>query len=452
MPPLGLVQNVSFRRPSGGGLSLGDLAEHAATQIDSRIATANPATDKAIFSVLDHATPAYTRNATCWAADLNLTPLSPWNSDGANEKPVLAISPRHVLMATHYSPAVSSTVRFIAADNTIVTRTITDIESLPIESGFYPDLTIGLLDSDLPSSIGFVKVLPAGWEFRLPLSPDPVFIVDQDENALVADMNNLTVVSPFMFGAVSPSDATRLDFYETVISGDSGHPVFLIINGELVVVSVLTGVISGTSVAGYRDELNALMTTLGGGYQLTEVSLAAFDLYSAPAAPVLSLDFIEDEKIHITWTGGRPVNIFAEGAPYGSNMPSPNAELAGVTNFQEYDIQVKALYGRLVGDFSNTITAYSSYGPLSVPVGETTITVPPGVWTVGTVLWGIGGTIPLGFTIALSDVSDLWSWTGSIWESGMDSSDGTNVSVSGDLILILGIGETPFTIWNGLEP
>ncbi|MEN9841224.1 MAG: hypothetical protein RL376_1024, partial [Verrucomicrobiota bacterium] len=70
-------------------------------------------------------------------------------------------------------------------------------------------------------------------------------------------------------------------FYEEKIGGDSGNPAFLIINGQLVLLTCWTygGGGSGTSVHNQKAAINTLMTTLGGGYQLTPVDLSAFPSY-----------------------------------------------------------------------------------------------------------------------------------------------------------------------------
>lgn len=59
------------------------------------------------------------------------------------------------------------------------------------------------------------------------------------------------------------------------VGGDSGNPAFLIIRNKPVLLSVWTsgGAGTGSFVNAWRSDINAAMTTLGGGYQLTSVSL-----------------------------------------------------------------------------------------------------------------------------------------------------------------------------------
>jgi hypothetical protein len=251
--------------------------------INGLIEGKNAATSLTVFSTQDHAAPTYVRNVNHWAAAhvQKLTCCSPWNSDGSFTKAGTLISPRHVVFATHFLPAVSSTIRFIATDNTIVTRTITALESIPVTASLYPDITIGVLDSDVPSSISFAKVLPDGWEAKLDVSAaaPPVVCTDQEEKFLIRSVYRIDTLQPDAFAYfTSPPDLAYSSFYENLVSGDSGNPCFFLINGDLVILTVWSTGIggSGTSIAAFKSEINTIMTNLGGGYQLTEVDLSGF--------------------------------------------------------------------------------------------------------------------------------------------------------------------------------
>jgi hypothetical protein len=67
-------------------------------------------------------------------------------------------------------------------------------------------------------------------------------------------------------------------FYRDVIPGDSGSPSFVIINNSAVLLTQWTygGAGQGDEDVYYAPLINAAMTELGGGYQLTEIDLSAF--------------------------------------------------------------------------------------------------------------------------------------------------------------------------------
>lgn len=251
----------------------GSARAAAETAVDSLISGGTMAANGHIFTTQDHDSPSYTRNASCWAHGLTgMTGISPWNSTGANKRAGTAITPRHIVFAKHYQIGTGATVRFVAADNTVVTRTMTAKESI---TG--TDLTIGLLDSDLPASIEPVKMLPASYEDRLPtgLAYVPTLCLDQEEKALVTDGGSTGEMTVFSV----PTDADRLTFYEPKISGDSGNPAFLVIGGELALISTwwYGGAGSGPFVPQWRTEIEAAITSLGAnGHSLTDIDLSGY--------------------------------------------------------------------------------------------------------------------------------------------------------------------------------
>lgn len=275
----GVVGTISTNFSSYASSS---LAKEVNDAIDDRINGLDASTAKPIFSTQNHSTSTYVRNTNCWASDLDLTSISPWNSSGGSTRAGTLISPRHIIFAAHYQINNGSTVRFVDNNNNVVTRTMINKLTHPEYKPYYPDLTVGLLDSDVPNTIGFVKILPQNWSNYLPsLSTShslPCLILDQEEKSLISELTNLNINAPFK----RPVLSSRLAFFENIISGDSGNPAFLIINDELVIITVWTsgGAGSGTSILYHKDAINTMMSTLGGGYSLTEIDLSGFTDYS----------------------------------------------------------------------------------------------------------------------------------------------------------------------------
>ena len=258
------------------------LAKEASDSVDNRIVVLNASTAKPIFSTQNHNTPSYIRNSGCWVNDLNLTPISPWNSTAGSNMAGVLISPRHIIFAAHYQINNGSTVRFVDNNNNTVTRTMINKLTHPDYIPYYPDLALGLLDSDVPNTIGFVKILPQNWSDYLPslssLYRLPCLVLDQEEKALISELRSLSTTANFS----APSNPTRLAFFESIITGDSGNPAFLIIDDELVIITVWTfgAAGGGTSILFHKNAINTMMSTLGGGYSLTEIDLSGFTDYS----------------------------------------------------------------------------------------------------------------------------------------------------------------------------
>lgn len=265
------------------GYASGSLANYTSNAIDTRISGIIASTGtKYIFSTQNHSASTYIRNSGCWTSGLDLTCISPWNSDGVARKAGTLISPRHIIFAAHYQINNGSTIRFVDANNNVVTRTMTTKLTHPSYSPYYPDITIGVLDSDVPASIGYARILPQNWANYLPSLgssyPIPCLMLDQEEKALVTELINLGTYAIFD----SPSDSKRLSFFEMLISGDSGDPIFLIINNQLVILTVATfgNAGMGTSILYHKNTINSMMSSLGGGYSLSEIDLSSFSYFS----------------------------------------------------------------------------------------------------------------------------------------------------------------------------
>jgi hypothetical protein len=268
------------------GHATGSLAAHVAGTIDGLLAGKSASNALRIFTSQDHTNQVYVRNPDVWAHSLPqcLTCLSPWNTTGGSRRAGTLISPRHIIFAAHYQIGVGATVRFVAMDGTVVNRTMTAKLTHPNYAPHFPDITIGVLDSDVPETISFARVLPDDWADYLPSQNSsndgrlPTLTLDQEEKALVTDWYRETTMTSF----ITPSDPQRLAFYESKISGDSGNPAILPVNGLPVILTVWTygGAGSGSSIREQKTAINTMMNSLGGGYQLTEIDLSSFPSYA----------------------------------------------------------------------------------------------------------------------------------------------------------------------------
>lgn len=272
-----------------GGVA-GSVRKEATYYVDSGLEGKNAASALNIYSTQDHNTPTYVRNTSCWAYPYRnvMTCISPWNSHNSHRRAGTLITPRHIIFAAHYQIANGSTIRFIDPDNNVVERTMTHRVSHPDYSPYYPDLTVGILDSDVDADILPCKFLPDNWQNYLPTNIEkiPALTLDQEEKALVTDGFSIsTTYTSFRV----PTDSKRLEFYESKIVGDSGNPAFLIIDNELVLLTVWTfgGAGSGTSITYFKDDINSMiqscdaLASVSTGYTLTEIDLSSYNDYSA---------------------------------------------------------------------------------------------------------------------------------------------------------------------------
>lgn len=204
------------------------------------------------------------RNPQCWGASIDLTPVC------TTEKAGVLVSPCHVLFVTHWHPAVGATLQWMTSDNQTISRTLTALVSLTDMGNYFPDITVGKLDEDAPSSIGFVRVptdTTREWQgFQV-----PVCYRNQFGRLIQADVRLVAsneAIQP-RYWLEQPLNATRKTRYTPVISGDSGSPVCVVQDGSLVLVGLVTTTSGGTFLPACISDVNAAMTTLGGGYQLS---------------------------------------------------------------------------------------------------------------------------------------------------------------------------------------
>ena len=180
-----------------------------------------------------------------------------------------AVSPLHVVMAAHYQRPVGSTIVFNDRSGRPQRRTLVAVESL---SGV-TDVAVGKLDSPLPSGVKPYRVLPPSTGYES-VAGCLAVVTDQQRRAFVHEIAGVqgTGLSFRHSGRVSPVLRKHL------VTGDSGHPSFLLVGGEMVLIGTHTsgGPGSGPFYASPQvfSAIDAAMAKLGGGYRLSTVPLA----------------------------------------------------------------------------------------------------------------------------------------------------------------------------------
>jgi hypothetical protein len=294
------------------------------SSIVSRLSGKNPSTDRFVYSsqnpyggVGDAG--IWVRNPNCWINGVsNISCFSPAQLSGAswNTRAGTLITRKHVLFAKHYTTSILSggtPIIFVDENNNAIRRNIIQYEYDTSDSGSGTDIAVALLDSEVPSNIKIAKVLAPDFGNYIDTSPvssifgsgafrpNPYLYavgLDQEEKAIVklwtgaglwisgngADQilfqlagaanidPNATYTPP-----INPPPQQFASWSEAIVVGDSGNPLFLIIDNELVVLTTWWTVDAGPFITNRYTQVNNIIESLSPGedYSLTPIDLQA---------------------------------------------------------------------------------------------------------------------------------------------------------------------------------
>lgn len=253
--------SLGINQFAGGAGAYRILSVVAADEIDTRILglTAGNTAQKLYSS-------GTTRSTTHFAHAVDLTCVS---LQTAGNWQGTAISPRHIVTANHINPANGTTITFVAADGTNVSRTLSNSSRIGST-----DIQIGLLSSDLPTSIVPARVISSAQEATLSTG-SPLVFVDQAQKIFIGERNT-SAESTNSFVVQQAGTSPRSTFWKSggLVTGDSGGAIGAIIDGVYVAMSEMhtansSTQLSGDSIARNYAAINSAMTSLGGSYQLT---------------------------------------------------------------------------------------------------------------------------------------------------------------------------------------
>jgi hypothetical protein len=279
-----------------------DLTKHVTQQIDSRINATNPAVGLSIYSnrgtgyyddIPSEAKP-WIRNPNSWTqkgVPLDFTGVAGWNDDSKHTHwspytgGATLITPRHFVTANHFLLYPGTTVVFFDKDGKPVKRKVVDNY---MAGGFSwaPDITVGLLDADVPSSITSYEIadskdlLPALQGNVARVFEIPITVFSQEAKALVKITDTLGVA----VGTAKYKNG--IGYSGDVTWGDSGQPSFIIINNRPVLLS--TNHFYDGSFANYGsfvDQIDYAVKVLTqrngltGSYTVKKYNLSCFTKY-----------------------------------------------------------------------------------------------------------------------------------------------------------------------------
>ena len=303
-----------------------------------------------LWSTYDNVNDVYTWNTDCWLAPLGnlLTCISPAQVHGDDTRSWrngAFITPQDIVTVNHITFWVGQTVKAVAADGTVYTRTVTanrHIAGSPSNTyvtGFL-DVNVAHLDSPLPAGIVPVKLLPADWRRWIPEGTSrtdmatllPGDLLQTDVHGAFYQMGGFRIgnrkngvctvnyigrasiaygywdrdrtYSPSFWVPDYPGDmwtwfprltATAFEdrYHEIVQWGDSGSPAFLVIDGQLVLIQLVSDTLtSGDGLVDVAAEINAAIADMGGTDVVSTIDLSGFDELPPNPAPEITTPIV----------------------------------------------------------------------------------------------------------------------------------------------------------------
>jgi hypothetical protein len=261
------------------------ISNHINSSTANRLVNKNPATDRLVYSsqnpyggVGDAG--IWVRNPSCWINGVsNISCFSPAQRSGANwwQRAGTLVTTRHFIQATHFTtdilPNGGTPIIFVDENNNAIRRNLIAYDFAQ------SDIAIGLLDDDVPANIKIAKVLPPNYVDYFSLFSTLCVGIDQEEKAILKKTANGLLTS-FLIGmydvlANDSNFGAYSAFSESIVVGDSGNPIFLIIDNELILISTWWTPSSGPFITAQYNGVNEAINRLSPnqGYSLTSVNL-----------------------------------------------------------------------------------------------------------------------------------------------------------------------------------
>lgn len=257
------------------------LVEAINRQTMALLKNKTPTLHRALYISQDPYGKRFDRDPFLWIGGTrNLTCISPAQLSGTpwHLRAGTLITRRHVVYANHFGIPIiegGTPILWVQQGGTVVERRVirqvADADS---------DIAIGLLDAEVPEGISVAPVLPADYERHIG-SRNAILAVtlDADEKASVRVCdtfhNGNFSCSSLDANWMPPEFKSIAAWGEEIVAGDSGNPVFLAVNGELVLLGCWRTAIGGPHLGARHELVGRMLEQLspGEGYRLTTVKL-----------------------------------------------------------------------------------------------------------------------------------------------------------------------------------
>jgi|GEM_PF-890409 len=366
--------------------ALTNLNFHITNQINSRLTLSIPSTGLDMYTSRPAtAGTAWVRNANSWTqkgVPLDFTGVMGWNNDtpthgDAYRGGATLITPRHFISAQHFLINTDSTVYFFDKQGKSVARKVVATTNI---TG--TDINVGLLDSDVDSSISYYPLMSytdtedyfLRDSSQIPYNV-PIVTFNKEGKALVRKIGNdgPANISHRIYNA--SADSLKASFSADIIDGDSGQPGFVIINNTPVLLFAHRTAGQAPNLGNNIAAINAAIINLGNanGYKVTEYTPSGFTLHSsACTVPVTSSGAVKVKLVGTDLTtSSAPVGVASKIDTSASSVSNPN-DVTGLTVTSPHTVYGTDAVGYTETVATCTYSVGSTECNLAIPASYTT--------------------------------------------------------------------------------
>ena len=193
-------------------------------------------------------------NQGCCMNDIDLSFMSVACEDAVHPygRPLVAISPIHVMSATHIMIPTNKLVAFRTSTGDIINRRV--VATNILYGIAYNDLCVGILDEPLPAAISIVQFLPPEYKEYIGTGKRlPWVRIGRDKSCSLHDILRLSPdeSSESMTRLTTSLTAQRRSYARAGWSMDSGHPIFLLFGNAIAYLCPASGYYSDGLTTGY---------------------------------------------------------------------------------------------------------------------------------------------------------------------------------------------------------
>jgi hypothetical protein len=278
----------------------GSLASSTYASTSVLISGLSPSTSiQNIYSATDYVNHVFTRNPSLFIPyDITAIPACIGTGGSCSTTGVgILISPDIMLCAYHVACSPGDTEYFVTATGTVVTDTVTagiqinSSSTFPSNDVYIARLSTPLIGYNItpayvfPLSAFQVGTSTGNYQSTTAINADqiPAYAVRQNQQISIGTLSSIDGTFGLSYDPVNNTSSTFHSWGQAIIGGDSGTPVFTVVNGKVVALFAMSGtsagVGSGIWEASYKILIAAAITSLGSSYQPTEINLNAYPTY-----------------------------------------------------------------------------------------------------------------------------------------------------------------------------